>query len=136
MSFRRKTRSLSPAARRHLPRLLRQGWRLDITASGLVTLELPGEGDGNFEARGYSISQAVEVARHGGMSFWVPGETSGATFGDWRGGQRLARRRRVATRLWRGQAIESFHPRDRRMAAAIVRASEGRLPYVEMTEGC
>lgn len=104
-------------------------------ASGLVIIELPGDGDGNYEARGGSVAQAVYVARRGGQSFWVPGETSGATFGDWRGGQRLARRRRVATRLGRGQTLESFHPRDRRMAAAIIRQSEGRLPHVEMTEG-
>lgn len=83
---------LTPAARRHLPRLLAAGWVLTIipahTAHGVdwpqsVILERPanpaGSGDSNFEARGRTVAQAVAVARgtSHGVSFWVPGETSG-----------------------------------------------------------
>lgn len=88
---------LTPAARRHLPRLLAAGWVLTITpahtAHGVnwpqsVILERPahpaGPGDSNFEARGRTIAQAVAVARgtSRGISFWVPGETSGADHAD------------------------------------------------------
>lgn len=90
---------LTPAARRHLPRLLAAGWVLTIipahTAHGVdwpqsVILERPanpaGSGDSNFEARGRTVAQAVAVARgtpHG-ISFWVPGETSGADHAEQR----------------------------------------------------
>lgn len=92
-----RTNRLTPAARRHLPRLLVAGWVLTIipahTAHGVdwpqsVTLERPahsaGSGNSNFEARGRTVAQAVAVARgtSRSLAFWVPGETSGADHAD------------------------------------------------------
>lgn len=101
---------LTPAARRHLPRLLAAGWTLQVTpahhAHGVdwpqsVTLERPphpdGPGDSNFEARGRTLPQAIAVARgtSRAIPFWVPGETSGADFDDSRRGGHRRRRHPV-----------------------------------------
>ncbi len=83
MSFHRHRRTLSPHARRHLRRLLTEGWVLQVNP-GSVTLERPGLDDSHFEARGRTVPQAVAVAmgRAKAASFWVPGEMSGAVFLD------------------------------------------------------
>lgn len=101
MSFRRPARRTSPASRRHLPRLLAQGFVLTaprrsppvLSASDgysrpdpsyAVSLDLcrpEGQEDQYFCGR--TIPQAVAVARgkdRHAASDWVPGEASRSTF--------------------------------------------------------
>jgi len=102
MSFRRPTRRTSPASRRHLPRLLAQGFVLTAprrsppvrsAADGYaVSLDLyrpEGQEDQYFCGR--TIPQAVAGARgkdRHAVSDWAPGEASRSTFagsflGNW-----------------------------------------------------